>query len=119
MKTRPLLLLLALTSGTLGACHAARRLPAVQQQDRRESLATVVTPTSVTALRYRVWLSYRDVREALQGEGHWVEELWFPEWQLCANVEPQESDEPPRLNVFPRERPRASTRAGLQFLRPG
>jgi len=74
-------------------------------------------PAFVAAERYRTWISSAGIRAP--HIGHWVEALWFPDWQLQANIEPDTWDGPPRLNVWHTEYPHANAQPGLVFIPTG
>lgn len=74
-------------------------------------------PATVTAVRYRTWISSMPGRSF--SVGYWQEALWFPEWKVGAWASATSSGEPPALVVFPEEWPHANTVKGAAFIPTG
>lgn len=74
-------------------------------------------PATVTALRYRTWISTQAPRNF--NAGYWQEALWFPDWKLSAIATPKDDRGPPVLNVFQEDWPRANTVKGAAWVPTG
>jgi hypothetical protein len=104
MTTYRYLLLVILAMVLLGCQRMRSRVPSRPPADSIAAKSDEAHPATVTALRYRRWVS-RSAFEGLRGYGYWIEELWFPDWKIVANADPDAPLEPARLNAFASERP--------------
>lgn len=92
------------------------RSPARVRAAHVSKAAAPAHPATVSALRFRRWISVDGFRSPWLG--YWREALWFPEWQLHAELH-SESGGPLRLQVRPEEFPRANTAAGPAWVPTG
>jgi hypothetical protein len=74
-------------------------------------------PATVTALRFRTWISTGGMRDFRAG--HWQEAIWFPEWKLEARTHTEGHPATTRLVVSPAEFPHANTKLGIASYPPG